>query len=99
MEYTDEQFERFIKGEISEDTLLGKREEGKFYVGDRVRCKITYDGRPHVGAKGTVLLEGSGKYGSIGVRWDERMGGHNLSRNCEEGRGWYIPPSNLELIK
>jgi hypothetical protein len=97
MNYTDEKFERFIKGEISENALLGIREEWQFFKGDRVRCIRQYD-NVHVGDTGTVMRTNKYESDSVGVKWDEPMGGHNLAGLCDYKYGWWMNHRQLELI-
>lgn len=62
--------------------------------GDRVEV-IETDGALKVGEKGTVLVaEG----GSVGVVWDNHIGGHSLDERCEYGHGWWIDPIRVKLI-
>jgi hypothetical protein len=100
MEYTDEKFERFMKGEITENQLLGKREEGKFYVGDRVRGIGLHDGKPINGKVGTIRLL---QYSSALVEFDENIGGHTgngrVAKPLPEGHGWFVAKSKLEFIE
>ena len=64
----------------------------KFKEGDRVKCiGITARG---YGKVGTVRRMGE----SIGVEFDEDIGGHYLDGCCENGYGWWIKSSDLELV-
>ena len=64
----------------------------KFKEGDRVKCiGITARG---YGKLGTVRRMGE----SIGVEFDENVDGHYLDGCCENGYGWWIKSSDLELV-
>ena len=64
----------------------------KFKEGDRVKCiGITARG---YGKLGTVRRVGE----STGVEFDENVDGHYLDGCCENGYGWWIKSSHLELV-
>lgn len=64
----------------------------KFKVGDRVKCiGTTIKG---YGKVGTVRRTGD----SVGVEFDEDIDGHTLAGCCEDGHGWWIGSSGLELV-
>ena len=64
----------------------------KFKEGDRVKCiGITARG---YGKLGTVRRVGE----SIGLEFDENVDGHYLDGCCENGYGWWIKSSDLELV-
>lgn len=71
----------------------------KFQVGDRVYCKHAYvDGVILTDRYGTVCHVHPWGIPNIGVKWDERLnGGHNCSRYCEQGHGFYVHEENIKL--
>ncbi len=76
-----------------------------FEVGDRVECIVDYpDDNEYIriGCLGTVCEELEDDLDglddpSIGVCWDEYVGGHNCNGNCEHGYGWRVFASQLVL--
>ena len=73
-----------------------------FEVGDRVECIVDCpdDNEDiYAGYLGTVCEEpeDSGDDQWIGVCWDEDVGGHDCSGNCEDGHGWRVYASQLVL--
>lgn len=82
MSYSDEEFERYVRGEISESQLLRKKVDGVFEVGDRVIAKhpdhigqFRPDIREKRKLKGTVVYIHPKKL-YIGVEWDSYVKGH-----------------------
>ena len=71
----------------------------EFHVGDRVRLIQDYpDGNGHliIGATGTIMHIDSRS--SIGVCWDEDIGGHDLNGFCERPYGWWVTGENIEVV-
>ena len=76
-----------------------------FKLGDRIvtkRAHSTYSNKIEKGAKGTICgIDG----GSIGIRFDDHFGGHDLHRCREDfpsvtfGHGWILSSSAIELEK
>lgn len=72
----------------------------KFKVGDRVKCIAAHDGnKAIVGQKGTVRGVAD-LFGIVSVEFDNDVHGHTLQSpyRCEDGHGWNIHASKLELI-
>lgn len=70
-----------------------------FKVGDRVECicaNITGNTNIVIGITGTVCVDNKNR-GSVGVRWDDMVSGHDCGGNCEDGYGWYVLPSDIIL--
>lgn len=73
-----------------------------FKIGDRVKIKDGVRvGFQHITSKdfsgiGTIKLINSPT--SVGVCFDEDIGGHNLCRMCNSGHGWHISRDSLMLI-
>jgi hypothetical protein len=68
----------------------------KFKKGDKVKCMEEHSGMKNiVGMTGTVIVVGPI---AIGVRFDMKMGGHDLGGGCPNGYGWNIPEHKLILI-
>lgn len=66
-----------------------------FKVGDRVCC-IRNDGlKELVGKVGTVVEVDSI---TVGIDFDESIGGHALSGKAREGHGWWLAHPFVELI-
>jgi len=62
-----------------------------FQVGDRVRCVVAHENRHEaVGRIGTVHAISVTGSGSVGVKFDENIHGHNLNGNCDNGHGWWF---------
>lgn len=66
-----------------------------FRVGDRVVAKHRIDDLIPKDAAGVVSLLG---YPSIGVVWDEFVGGHTLGGFCEDGFGWWVVEGEIALL-
>jgi len=63
-------------------------------IGDRVRLLINENRFLHKGDLGIVVVFHNS--GSVGVRWDNHISGHDCVGNCESGHGWYVSADNLE---
>lgn len=72
----------------------------KFKVGDRVKNVKPVASTKKTGIFGTVVSAGH-SYDSIGVHFDENVGGHNCglySYSCKDGYGWYCKEEVIELV-
>lgn len=89
LSYTEEQFERYVRGEISESQLLGKKIDGVFEVGDEVVLTDGHDGNATPGMRGIVRrTEGT----HIGLEMlEERFIGHDLNGLLDNEKGWFVP--------
>lgn len=70
----------------------------KFKIGDRVCCIQSYQGGIFPGDCGVVMCyDGIGRAGvNVDGYREER---HSLKGRVEDGHGWYVPESLLELEK
>ena len=50
------------------------------------------------GDTGIVCHPGADHPGSIGIRWNHKINGHDCDHHCEDGHGWYVPLSKLILL-
>lgn len=75
---------------------MGTKEN--FIVGDRVVAIESYDDNESiVGKAGTIMHIDD--YNEIYVCFDEEIRyGHSLGGRCEDGHGWHMPASCLELL-
>lgn len=65
----------------------------EFHIGDRVEfvhISALNSGRLRAGATGTVIAIRSNSAFSIGVEWDNVIGGHSLDKRCKVGHGWWV---------
>lgn len=70
-----------------------------FVVGDRViaiRDHPDGNGRITIGSTGTVC-DLSHRLGHIGVRWDDKVGGHDCRGSCDRPHGWYVSIYDIQL--
>ena len=72
----------------------------KYQIGDRVVCAVEHpDGnkRLTVGMTGIVVTRRETVIRKViyGVRWDERVNGHNCAGECEDGYGWEMYEEEL----
>ena len=67
-----------------------------FRVGDRVIAKYGIDDMIPKGETGVVSLCDDP---SIGVVWDEFVGGHTLGGFCENGCGWWVLEDDIALLE
>ena len=68
----------------------------KYKVGDRVICiSDRVDGNILHGRVGTIAFI----RGRIGVVFDEPVGGHDLSGECEYGLGWWVDEDDIALYE
>lgn len=66
-----------------------------FNVGDKVICvKDVYNNKIKVGLKGIVVDIVS----SIGVEWEEDIGGHSCNGRCKDRYGYFVNRDNIELL-
>lgn len=74
----------------------------QFQIGDRVCCINEFlddNEEIHIGDTGTVCDIDEGGRLFVGVSWDhEIMLGHTCRGNCNQGHGWYVNESDIELI-
>lgn len=95
-------FDDLVSGRITEKEYKLKLSYKEWVVGARVRAIEDYDSAPVKGKTGMIKWVGDIEYDSLGVEFDERMGGHRLRKGKEylakEGHGWFIPLGCLELI-
>ena len=74
----------------------------RFQIGDRVCCINEFpddNEEIHIGDTGTVCDIDEDDRLSVGVSWDhEIMLGHACKGNCNQGHGWYVNESDVELI-
>ena len=74
--------------------MMGTHE---FNVGDRVVCLNPVSGNVDVvGLSGTIV---SYEAPSFGVEFDSKIrNGHNCHGACEYGLGWFVLPSDIEIL-
>lgn len=70
-----------------------------FQIGDRVVLNTDHPDRNRyllAGHTGTICdQDGDGR---PGVRWDVFSGGHDCSGHCEDGYGWYVNETQMEMM-
>jgi len=68
----------------------------KFKVGDRVKAFATWDENSKIkGVCGTVLRADEKDF-SVGIRFEKKIGGHDLGGICPNGYGWNTGVEVLE---
>ena len=69
----------------------------EFHIGDRVVCLNPVSGNGDVvGLSGTVVCN---EYRKLGVKFDSKIrNGHNCQGACEYGFGWFVAPSDIEIL-
>lgn len=70
----------------------------RFSPGDRVEFIYKYsvnNGRLTTGSIGTVVALRTASDLSVGVAWDEKMGGHSLGGKCPVGYGWWVNDGHI----
>jgi hypothetical protein len=65
----------------------------EFYIGQRVMVNEAYDGNVNIVGKVGNIIEID--IFSVGIYFDQNVQGHNCSKRCEDGHGWYV---NKKLI-
>lgn len=70
----------------------------KFKVRDRVKIRNVYDAPRGDSLTGTIVVLGNDGE-AIGLEMDVSCGAcHTLDGRCPKNTGWWVGPSNLELI-
>ena len=101
--WTDEMFEGLVEeAPIPEPVPLPKKPNGKFNIGDRVRCTYNQDGADVKDKVGTIIGDIS-KNGWYPIKFDEpvtrkgKLVGHDCDRKCKRPYGWKVKAEYLEL--
>jgi hypothetical protein len=75
----------------------GGKDVSEFKVGDRVETIKSYSG-VKANQQGTIKAFYPDETKNPGIEFDIPFDGHSCSGQCEEGRGHWVPASNLKLI-
>lgn len=70
----------------------------EFRVGDRVEFVYEHalnNGQLRPGSTGTIVAFRSSSPLTVGVEWDEEMGGHSLMKRCRAGHGWWMSEADI----
>lgn len=97
--YSNEDFTRFVRREINESQLLGKKEEGVFQIGDRVIGKdVVHDSVPLKGRTGTVKYVKDKSFNGIAVEFDGEGSFifHNCNGRTKPRHGYWVNAEHLE---
>lgn len=74
--------------------LISPQKSMEFKVGNKVKCVKDYDDKILIGMKGIIVDITSS---SIGIEWEEDVGGHNCNKHCKDRYGYYVQKENIEL--
>lgn len=74
--------------------LISSKQSMEFKVGDKVICVKDYVDKVKVGLKGVIVDMES----SIGVEWEEDIGGHDCGGYCKSGYGYFVNRDNIKLL-
>lgn len=86
-----------ISLKVESEEFIKEENKTMYKLGDRVRVTVDYAVAKE-GLVGIIVnIYQNGK--SYGIDFGVNIGGHDVDGCCPPGNGYYVPPTNLELIK